>query len=324
MDRSRSARPTVKRASAFWESRFDLRFDDKTLTLAAQPGVQGAPASHNGITINTNGNVGIGMESLLPDSQWKLKINGPTRLNAGGSAGAIEFSTPNGETGMSILSDFDRADVRFDGSTLKLVAGSGLAAPPEKNGLAITTSGRVGIGTAAPATTLHVETTQPGTAVYGNALGPSGIGVVGSAGAGNIGVYARNTAGGTAVHAEGNATQSLDKSGFVKAMAYIDGSGNLIRCYNSQKANNEITTAPCGIRCDRIQNGFNPQYVVYFGFSIKDRFVLVTPRTVNDERAFHKSAGIEYASDDSAIVSIWSPDDADYHLALDEFTIVVF
>ena len=89
------------------------------------------------------------------------------------------------------------------------------------------TYGTVGIGTAAPATKLHVETTEPGTAVYGNALGTSGIGVVGSAGAGNIGVYARNTAGGTAVHAEGNATQVPDKGGFVKAMIFVNGTAQL-------------------------------------------------------------------------------------------------
>ena len=53
--------------------------------------------------MNTNGNVAIGMDSILPNSQWKLEINGPTRITPSFDGAAVEFSKPNGETGMSIL-----------------------------------------------------------------------------------------------------------------------------------------------------------------------------------------------------------------------------
>ena len=51
-----------------------------------------------------------------------LQVNGRVLLTPGGSGGEVQFGTPNGETGMSFIGA-NRADVRFDGSTLKLLAG---------------------------------------------------------------------------------------------------------------------------------------------------------------------------------------------------------
>lgn len=94
------------------------------------------------------GSVGIGSNSVEPG--FALDVTGATLLRPGGLGGQIGFSTPNFETGMSIVGT-NRADVRFDGTTLKLVAGPGASGPPpSSNGVAITTAGNVGIGIAIP------------------------------------------------------------------------------------------------------------------------------------------------------------------------------
>jgi len=161
-------------------SRADVRFDGSTLKLVAGP-AGGPPGSANGIAINTSGNVGVG--TTTPRAGIKLEVNGATLLAPGGNGGVIQFGTPNFETGMTI-SGSNRADVRFDGSTLKLVAGPAGGPPGSANGVAINTLGNVGIGTTNPATKLHVE--SPGFAEIaikspnerailslGNGLGPS-------------------------------------------------------------------------------------------------------------------------------------------------------
>jgi hypothetical protein len=113
----------------------------------------------NSVITETGGNIGIGAPPL---SGWRLDVNGPARVKPH-AAGDIRFSTPNFETGMSILRNktdttpAGRADVRFDGETLKLVALRGTGVPPSTYGLAITTTGRVGIGTTDPVDRLTVH-----------------------------------------------------------------------------------------------------------------------------------------------------------------------
>lgn len=266
-------------------NRADLRFDGAVLKLLAGAGAV-PPSTANGIAITTDGNVGIGNSS--PALGYRLDVSGATRLSTGN--GTVQFGTPNAELGLSITPNAgNRADLRFDGSLLKLVASTGEVPPSSDNGLAITTAGRVGIGTSAPDAKLHVETTQPGTVVYGLALGTGGVGVygrapnlggigaLGSAGPGGTGIYAENTAGGTALHADGNATQAHDKGGFVKAMAYIDPflpeGQYVVRCYNSSQAGNASSTSPCGITVTR---GIPGNYTINFGFNVEGRFISLT------------------------------------------------
>ena len=67
------------------------------------------------------GNVGIGTSTPAPGI--RLDVNGAAILRPGGNGGGvIGFGTPNFETGMTISGN-NRADIRFNGSTLKLVAG---------------------------------------------------------------------------------------------------------------------------------------------------------------------------------------------------------
>ena len=58
---------------------------------------------------------------------------------------------------MSIFGLIGRADVRYDGTTLKLVANSGGGPPANTSGIAINNIGRVGVGTNTPQSTFHVN-----------------------------------------------------------------------------------------------------------------------------------------------------------------------
>jgi hypothetical protein len=104
------------------------------------------------------GNVGIGTNA--PTAGYRLDVNGSTRLAPGGNGGAILFGSPNFETGLTIQGNA-RADLRFDGSAVKLVAGPLGGPPSSANGIAVTTTGKVGIGTTTPAAKLTVRSGGP-------------------------------------------------------------------------------------------------------------------------------------------------------------------
>ena len=114
-------------------NRADVRFNGTSLKLVAGVGT-GPPLTAYGIEITTGGAVSM----------------------TGGSPGSVTFGTPAAETGQSIVRGGNRADVRFDGTTLKMVAGPGIGAPGSFNGLNVHTSGNVGIGTNNPSARLDV------------------------------------------------------------------------------------------------------------------------------------------------------------------------
>jgi hypothetical protein len=116
--------------------------------------------------------------------------------------------------------------------------------------MAIMPDGNVGINHTNPQARLHVVNT-------------TGVGVRGESSSGT-GVYAVS-ASGPAVFAEGNASQSRDKGGFVKAMAYVNGDGALLRSYNGVNSG-AITSAR--------EAGFSSGvYLINFPFQVNDRFV---------------------------------------------------
>jgi hypothetical protein len=89
------------------------------------------------------GNVGIGTST--PTVGVRLEINGTTKVSAGGSGGYVYMHSPGGESGISIIGN-NRADVRFDGASLKLLAGVGPGAMASDNGITVDTLGNLGVG----------------------------------------------------------------------------------------------------------------------------------------------------------------------------------
>jgi hypothetical protein len=136
--------------------RADLRVNNSALKLVAGP-TGFVPPAINGIVIDLAGNVGIGTET--PQAGIKLDIVGNSRMTL--ANGTMNFGSPNSETGMTVINPQIRADLRLDGSALKLVAGPAGFIPPATNGVAILPNGNVGIGTSAPVTKLHVEGSGP-------------------------------------------------------------------------------------------------------------------------------------------------------------------
>ncbi len=127
------------------------------------------------LAIDSGGNIGIG--TAVPTAGYRLEVVGATILRPGN--GTIQYGSPNGEIGMSITPTAgNRADLRFNGSTLKLVASYGVGPPPAEFGISISTNGYVGIGKASPSFKLDVlsDTT---TAIVGRSTVASGIGVYG-------------------------------------------------------------------------------------------------------------------------------------------------
>ncbi len=122
-----------------------------TATTGATNFIQNATTQQANANFNISGNglfggnVGIGLTN--PEVGFKFDVNGAGVFRTGN--GRINFSSPSSETGMSIIPNVgNRADVRFDGLTLKLSAGLGTTAPC--CGIAINTAGNVGIGTTTP------------------------------------------------------------------------------------------------------------------------------------------------------------------------------
>jgi len=111
----------------------------------------------------------------------------------------------------------------------------------------------------------------------------NGIGIEGWANNGSDawGVNGESTGGfgvrgysstGFAMAADGDAAQSRDNGGWVKAMARVSGT-TITRCYNSQATGGNISTPPCGFT----STGAAGNYTVDFGFQVDDRFLSVTP-----------------------------------------------
>ena len=137
-------------------NRADVRFDGVALKLVAGVGA-GPPGSGNGLFIDTAGNAAIG--TATPNAGYRLAVNGALQIaNASALGGTLQFGSPNTESGMSITpGNGGRADLRFDGSTVKLVAGPAGGPPSSFSGVAVNTAGNVGIGNTSPATKLDVS-----------------------------------------------------------------------------------------------------------------------------------------------------------------------
>ena len=110
---------------------------------ASGPGTTGSPSVFD-LELANSGHLLIGGPSS-DRSGIPLQVNGNLLLTPGGSGGEVQFGTPNAETGMTIIGA-NRADLRFDGSMIKLLANAGTGVPPTANGITVDTSGNIGVG----------------------------------------------------------------------------------------------------------------------------------------------------------------------------------
>ncbi len=97
----------------------------------------------NSVISEQNGNIGIGASPL---AGYRLNVEGSAAFNIG-NGGAIALGTPNAETGLTVTRGAGRADLRFDGSTFKFLAGPAGGPPSSNFGLSVNTGGKVGVGT---------------------------------------------------------------------------------------------------------------------------------------------------------------------------------
>jgi hypothetical protein len=126
-----------------------------------------------------------------------------------------------------------------------------------------------------------------GTAAWGvNGMSDHGVGVRGS------------SSDGFAFAAVGNAFQSRDKGGWVKAMAYVSGE-TITSCYNSWADGTTIYTPPCGITISRNY----ALYTIDFNFQVNDRFISVTPYYSDTGDHTASVIGFPFA-DDTVIVRV--------------------
>jgi hypothetical protein len=122
------------------------------------------------------------------------------------------------------------------------------------------------------------STANPSSGVFGQDNNANSYGVAGHSDKG-VAVVG-DSSGGWAMQALGHATQSRNKSGFVKAMAYIDPAktDKIRRCFNSQLPANQATVPLCGITLSNPSEGL---WDLDFGFYVGDRFALATSNNIN-------------------------------------------
>lgn len=196
-----------------------------TLTIASTGGGGGVGGSGaaNSIPVFTAGTT-IG-NSLISQSGGTVQLPNAVSLAATASGNNVSFGSPASETGMTISGPIGRADLRFDGSTLKLVAGPAGGPPPLTSGLSINSAGNVGIGTAPdPGSKLAAVGSGSLSGLSGSATLANGVNGTSSTGFGvsgtsttNIGVYGSSTSG------EGVYGSTVSGSG-VRAFAITPGS----------------------------------------------------------------------------------------------------
>ena len=173
--------------------------------------------------------------------------------------------------------------------------------------------------------------TTSGTGVYGNST--SGIGVSGVSSGNNAVQGFAHTTGGSGVAGfndvqdatgvygsnqngygfvtDSHVSQGRSMGGWVKAMAFIDFSGTIHRCFNSQLNGSAASVPPCGINLS-VYHSTNPfQWVVDFGFEVDDRFVQASFMCACGDTAYGLSSDGSFTGDPTlASTPVWVEEDS--------------
>jgi len=131
-------------------------------------------------TTSPAGNTGVGVYTNTPLSNY-FDVTGDVRLNgaAGNADDGVKFASPNAEKGFSIFKSGtgNRADVRYDGTALKLVCATGTGVPAATNGISISNDGRLGVGIVAPGKRVDVNALVSNDAIRAAQAGSGYIGL---------------------------------------------------------------------------------------------------------------------------------------------------
>jgi len=180
-------------------------------------------------------------------------------------------------------------------------------------------TGKVGINTKAPFTTLDVH----GNVSTNSAFAFSNVQQQSSPFEVYISAPASETLGlftngkeQVSIDPVGNASQVRTGGGMVKAMVYFSGlnSGRIVSCFNSTINGASASIPPCGFKFSKTEPG---AYVIDFGFEVDDRFFSIADTGFNgfaictDLNGGLKCAG---ASDSPTEVSVFSGVDTKFYL----------
>jgi hypothetical protein len=236
----------------------------------------------NSVMAEVNGAIGIGVTAPL----YKLDVAGTMRSVRDSSTDIVAETTSLTDNSWAKMWMITTGVQRWSMGTSRNFNGNQLYFEDENNhqirmgiqpngGPITIPTGNVGIGiTGNPSAKLQVNapdtagilSSSAGNAVIGYSSTPGYAAVFGQNTTGTgYGIYGKGTTG-YAMYAEGNAGQSLDKGGFVKAMIVVNADGTIRRCYNGQTGS---TVVPCGFTVDSPVTG---RYIVDFGFRVYDRF----------------------------------------------------
>jgi hypothetical protein len=197
--------------------------------------------TNNGsLTLDTSGNIGV--NTIFPNHKLTIDtLGGPnwTTANWGGAlalrnASAIGWQLNSSSQSFGIGQSTDGL------AFFRTTSSPGTTGSPPILDMQITNQGNVGIGTPAPNAKFFVQ---------------------------------GEAANGVGIAATGNASQSRDKGGWVKAMVYVNGDGTLLRCYNGLTG---ASTGNCGFTTGRVTGVPSGNYLVNFPFQINDRFYAVS------------------------------------------------
>lgn len=186
-------------------------------------------------------------DSLISQSGGTVQLPGFVSLAATASGNNVSFGNPNSETGMTLSGPAGRADVRFDGTTLRLLAGPPASGPPS-NGIAITPTG------------VSITPTASGNAIgFGNPNSETGMTISGASGradvrfsgstlklfasAGGIpsnGISIFGSTGDVAIATNTGNLMIGNYSGNVAKLMVAGGSDYGVSAYNSSPVNNAI------------------------------------------------------------------------------------
>lgn len=188
-----------------------------------------------------------------------------------------------------------------DGGQFISVKGNGLFASGLGNGAYIVGTNRGVYSESASGDAVEAATSASNkSAVYAHHDGVTGFGVFGAA---NNGIAVSGlSASGFAMQAQGNARQSRDKGGWVKAIFRYTGGGNV--CFRGDDGASGASANTCaGFSRVVTPGSAQGDWTITFPFTVNDRFIVVTPQWGGSSAV---TTAIEFPAANQVRVRTWA------------------